>query len=174
MSRESIPPATPGPEAALQQSEERFRLLVDAVTEYAIIMLDPAGQVASWNRGAEQLTGHRAEEALGHPLSIFYSPEDVAAGAPGTALATAAREGRHQGEGWRVRKDGSRFWASALVAAIRDGDGRLTGYAKVTRDLTEQRRSDDALHATEERLAATLDSIGDAVLATDEQGRITR
>jgi PAS domain S-box-containing protein len=127
-------------EAALRESEERFRLLVDGVKDYAIFMLDPDGKVATWNSGAQRLKGYRADEIVGQPFSFFYSPEDVAAESPRKALETAVREGRAEDEGWRVRKDGTRFWANALITAIRDESGRLRGFAKVTRDFTERKR----------------------------------
>ncbi len=133
--------------AALRQSEELFRLLVDGITDYAIYMLDPAGKVVSWNTGAQRLKGYSAEEVLGQDLSIFFLPEDVAAGKPQAELTRAATEGRTELEAWRMRKDGSRFRAHVVVTALRDGEGQLRGYAKVTRDITARQAADDKLRA---------------------------
>src|ERR687883_607598 len=115
-----------------------FRLLVDRVVDYAIFLLTPDGHVASWNAGAERLKGYRADEIIGHSFERFYPPEARAAGRPARLLAIARAEGRVEDEGWRVRKDGTRFWADAVLTALYEG-GRLRGYAKVTRDLTERR-----------------------------------
>jgi PAS domain S-box-containing protein len=136
-------------EQALWHSEQRLRLLLEAVTDYAIFMLDPAGRVVSWNQGAERIKGWRREEILGEHLSRFYPPEDVEAGKPARELQMAARDGRVEDEGWRLRKDGSRFWANVVITAIHDHAGVLHGFAKVTRDLSEQR----LLEAQERRLA---------------------
>ncbi|PYQ01509.1 MAG: hypothetical protein DMF82_19110 [Acidobacteria bacterium] len=130
-------------EASLRESEERFRLLVETVLDYAIFMLDPHGNVASWNAGAERIKGYRSEEIIGRNFSVFYRPEDVARGHPHQELAIATREGRYEEEGWRVRKDGSLFWASVTITAIRDAHGVLRGFAKVTRDLTQRRAAEE-------------------------------
>src|SRR6266550_2143442 len=124
-------------EKALQQSEERFRLLVSEVTDYAILMLDPEGHIASWNAGAERIKGYQSQEIIGQHFSRFYPTEDVERGKPGHELKVATERGRFADEGWRVRKDGSRFWANVVITALRDGTGRLRGFAKVTRDITE-------------------------------------
>ena len=124
----------------LAESERRFRLMVDSVVDYAIYMLDPDGRITSWNAGAERIKGYRADEIVGQPVSRFYLPQDIAAGKPVRELEVAAREGRYVDEGWRVRKDGTTFWASVVVNAVRDDGGKLLGYAKVTRDLTEKKR----------------------------------
>jgi PAS domain S-box-containing protein len=121
----------------LAESERRLRLMIDSVVDYAIFMLDADGRVASWSAGAERIKGYRAEEIIGQHFSRFYSPE--ASGKAQAALEDAAVRGRHEEEGWRVRKDGSRFWASAVLTAVRDDSGQLIGFAKVTRDLTERR-----------------------------------
>jgi PAS domain S-box-containing protein len=137
---------------ALLESERRFRILVEGVTDYAIYMLDPEGRVTDWNKGAERAKGYRPDEIIGQPFSRFYSPEDQAAGLPARALATARDEGRFESEGWRVRKDGTRFWAHVILDAIRDAEGRLLGYAKVTRDITERREAEQRLAETREQL----------------------
>jgi PAS domain S-box-containing protein len=133
-------------EDALREGEQRFRLLVQGVRDYAIFMLDPNGLVATWNDGAESIKGYWAEEIIGKHLSVFYPPEEVAVGKPARELEVAARLGRVEDEGWRVRKDGSRFWASVVITALHNSSGTLTGFAKVTRDLTERRaRMEEAL-----------------------------
>src|ERR687888_1940090 len=119
-------------EDQLRESEERFRLLVEAVQDYAIFRLDPQGQVATWNLGAERIKGYTAAEIVGKHFSIFYPEEDVRNGKPTWELVVAAKEGRFEDEGWRLRKDGSRFWANVIITALRDKDGNLTGYGKVT------------------------------------------
>ncbi|MEA2840081.1 MAG: hypothetical protein QOF41_1411 [Methylobacteriaceae bacterium] len=137
-------------EEALRRSEERFRLLVQGVTDYAIYMLDPEGRITNWNMGAERIKGYLADEVVGEHFSRFYTEEDRAVGLPATALETAAREGRFEREGWRVRKDGARFWASVVIDAIRDADGNLIGFAKVTRDMSEKREAQRALEQARE------------------------
>lgn len=130
-------------EQAAREREERLRLLIDSVHDYAIYTLDTDGYVKTWNQGAMRLKGYTAEEIIGRHFSCFYTPEDIAADRPRLALATAAAEGRFEYEGWRVRKDGSRFWASAVLSCMRDESGALFGFAKVTRDLTERKRAED-------------------------------
>jgi PAS domain S-box-containing protein len=138
-------------EEELRRSEERFRLLVQSITDYAIYMLDPSGVVTSWNPGAQRFKGYRADEILGEHFSRFYSEEDRAAGLPKRALATAESEGKFEAEGWRLRQDGSRFWAHVIIDPVRSADGELVGFAKITRDLTERRdaqlRLEQAQHA---------------------------
>jgi PAS domain S-box-containing protein len=131
---------------------DRYRLLVDAIADYAIYMLDVGGHVVSWNPGAERFKGYKAEDILGQHFSVFYTLEDRAAGRPSVVLETAAREGRLEHEGWRVRKDGSRFWAHVIIDPIHDDDGNLIGFAKVTRDLTERREAAMALAQAKEEL----------------------
>jgi PAS domain S-box-containing protein len=131
--------------AQRDQSEERFRLMVESVKDYAIFMLDPRGIVSTWNAGAQLIKGYRPEEIIGRHFSCFYSKEEVLAGKCERELAIASREGRFEEEGWRVRKDGSRFWANVVLTAVRDARGELRGFAKVTRDLTERRRSEGEL-----------------------------
>jgi len=149
-------------EEQLRSSEERFRLLVQSVTDYAIYMLDLGGTVASWNAGAQRFKGYRPEEILGQHFSRFYTPEDQAIGMPATALATAANEGRFEAEGWRVRKDGTHFWASVVIDPVRDASGQLIGFAKVTRDLSERRKAQQALERAQEAFfqSQKLDAIG--------------
>ena len=126
-------------------SEESFRLLVDSVKDYAIVMLDPTGRIASWNSGAERIKGWRGEEIIGKNFSCFYPPEAIQRGLPEHELGIAAREGRFEDEGWRVRKDGSRFWANVIISALRDKEGGLLGFGKVTRDLSERKKTEERL-----------------------------
>lgn len=135
-------------EEELRVSEERFRLLIQSVTDYAIYMLDPEGRVNSWNAGAERFKGYTADEIIGEHFSRFYTEEDREAGVPRIALDTATREGRFEAEGWRVRKDGTRFWASVIIDPIRN-DGALMGFAKVTRDLTDKRAVEEQLRQSQ-------------------------
>ena len=137
-------------EEALRRSEERFRLLVEGVTDYAIYMLDPGGYVTSWNAGAERFKGYTADEIIGQHFSRFYTPEEAEKGAPQRALAVALEQGHFEAEGWRVRKDGSRFWANVVVDPIRSPNGQLLGFAKITRDLTERREAQIALEKSRE------------------------
>ena len=139
-------------ERALLEAERRFRILIQGVTDYAIYMLDPEGQVTNWNSGAERIKGYSPEEIIGQHFSRFYTPEDFDSGVPGQALETARSTGRYEAEGWRVRKDGSRFWASAVIDAIYDEDGKLIGFAKITRDMTEKREAQNRLDESREQL----------------------
>jgi PAS domain S-box-containing protein len=134
---------------ALRQSEERFRLLVEQVKDYAIFMLDPQGNIATWNEGAERSKGYKPGEIIGQHFSRFYTPEDIARRHPWNELAVAAQEGRYEEEGWRVRKDGSRFWANVVITALRDEKGELRGFAKVTRDMTERRAQEREMAAAQ-------------------------
>ena len=130
---------------ALRRTEERFRLLVDAVQDYAIFMLDVQGHVSSWNTGAERIKGYTVSEIIGKHFSVFYPEEDLRAGKPERELVIAAKEGRFEDEGWRLRKDGSRFWANVIISAIRDESGQLIGFGKVTRDYTERIKVNEVL-----------------------------
>jgi PAS domain S-box-containing protein len=132
----------------LAQSEEQFGLFVASVQDYAIFMLDPAGHVISWNAGAERIKGYTAAEIIGQHFARFYPPEDLAWDKPGQALAEAARTGRVEDEGWRLRQDGTRFWANVVITALYDQSGQLRGFGKVTRDMTERRRAEEALKQT--------------------------
>ncbi len=129
-------------EEALRESEQRFRLVVQGVRDYGIFMLDPQGHIASWNEGAQRINGYTTAEILGKHFSIFYPEEDLANNKPAYELEVAARDGRFEDEGWRIRKDGSRFWSNVIITAMRDEAGKLIGYSKVTRDLTERRAAE--------------------------------
>jgi PAS domain S-box-containing protein len=137
---------------ALLEAEQRFRLLVQGVTDYAIFMLDPDGMVTNWNTGAERIKGYKPEEIIGEHFSRFYTPEEAAAGVPKRAIETAREKGRYEAEGWRVRKDGTRFWASVVLDAIRDDKGELIGFAKITRDMTDKREAQLRLEESREQL----------------------
>jgi PAS domain S-box-containing protein len=155
-------------------SDERYRLLVDAVVDYAIYMLDVEGRVVSWNSGAERLKGYTAEEIIGRHFSTFYPPEDVSNGLPARALLTASREGRFEAEGWRCCKDGRRFWARVLIHPIRSESGELIGYAKVTRDLSERRAAEQALKHSEDQFRLLVQAVTDyAIFMLDPQGIVT-
>ena len=143
-------------EELLHDSEQRTRLLLENVTDYAIFFTDPSGLIVGWDEGAARVLGYRTEEILGDHLSRFFTPEDVAEGVPEEELATAAREGRATDENDLVRKDGSRFWASGVITALRDGAGGLRGFVKIVRDITEQRRTEVALRESEHRLTIAL------------------
>jgi PAS domain S-box-containing protein len=187
-------------EEKLRLSEERFRLLVEGVQDYAIFLVDPEGRVTTWNAGAQRLKSYTADEIIGQHFSRFFPPEDVAAGKPARELQTALTAGHYEEEGWRVRKDGSRFWAGVVLTALRDEAGHLRGFSKITRDLTERKQAEEtARRAFEqeaerraaetaaaearraqqeerrhrEQLRVTLSSIGDAVIVTDTDGRVT-
>ncbi|GEM_PF-885096 len=157
-------------EDALRSSEQRFRHLVEGVRDYALFMLDGEGRVMTWNSGAERLKGYRAEEILGRSFEIFYPPE--AAGLPAEQLRMALEQGRCESEGWRLRKDGSRFWANAIITPQRDAAGKLIGFAKITRDLTEKKRAEEALRDSEARLAGLVSSAMDGIITVDSRRRI--
>src|SRR4029079_2547642 len=139
---------------ALLESEANYRRLVEAVVDYAIFQLNTSGQITTWNSGAQRIKGYQQHEIIGKHFSSFYTSEDRQAGVPDRALATAATTGKYEAEGWRVRKDGSQFWALVVIDAIRDDSGELVGFAKVTRDITERRETQLNLQATQEQLAA--------------------
>ena len=156
---------------ALLDSERRFRLLVEGVTDYAIYMLDPSGMVTNWNSGAERLKGYATDEIIGQHFSRFYSREDRAAGLPARVLETAAREGRYESEGWRIRKDGSRFWASVVIDAIHSPNGELLGFGKITRDISERRTAQEALRESERQFRLLVGGVRDyAIYMLDPNG----
>jgi PAS domain S-box-containing protein len=177
--------------AELRASEERFRLLVEGTSDYAIFLLDPTGHVVSWNPGAECIKGYKAEEIIGQHFSRFYPQDAIDRGRPAHELRVAQAEGRFEDEGWRVRKDGTQFWANVVITALRDEAGNLQGFSKITRNLTERKQAEEALrqanaelerrveertaalHHEREMLRVTLASIGDAVITTDTAGRVT-
>jgi PAS domain S-box-containing protein len=140
---------------------DRFRLLVDAVQDYGIFMLDITGNVMSWNTGAQRLKQYRPDEIIGRNFSIFYPPEAVAAGWPAEELRRAEKDGRFEEEGWRIRKDGSRFWANVVITALRSPEGKLEGFGKVTRDLTERRAHEEALRESEQRFRLMIEGVRD-------------
>ena len=179
-------------EESLRRSEERFRLLVEGAKDYAIFLLDPQGNIASWNPGAERIKQYKADEIIGQHFSRFYPQEAIDRGWPAHELKVAAAEGRFEDEGWRLRKDGTQFWANVVITALYDEAGDFRGFSKITRDLTERKRSEEnarrlaeeaaarrvaeenarLLHEQRERLHVTLTSIGDAVISTDAEGRV--
>jgi PAS domain S-box-containing protein len=158
-----------------QREDQRFRLLVESVTDYASYMLDPKGHVASWNPGAQRFKGHRPHEIIGEHFSRFYTEEDRAVDLPRRALRTAEQEGRFEHEGWRVRKDGTRFWAHVVIDPIRDAStGNLLGYAKITRDMTERKLAQESLRRSEERFRMLVQGVTDyAIYMLDPDGCIT-
>ncbi|WP_077033043.1 PAS domain-containing sensor histidine kinase [Pelomonas sp. KK5] len=166
------PPQQPSSVSALPE-EQRYRLLVQAVTDYAIYMLDANGIVTSWNPGAQRFKGYRAREIIGQHFSRFYTSDDCANGLPERALAIAAERGQFEGEGWRVRKDGTTFWAQVVIDPIRDGAGHLLGYAKITRDLTERRAAEQALRRQQEQFRLLVQGVTDyAIFMLDLEGRV--
>ena len=156
--------------AALKDSEERFRLVVESIKDYAIFMLDPRGYILTWNLGAERIKGYRPHEIIGRHFSIFYQEEDRRAGKPEQGLAAALAEGRYEVEGWRLRKDGSRFCADVVITPLYGSDGELRGFAKVTRDITERQLAQEALRESEARLRALVTSMDDVAYEIDEHG----
>ena len=161
----------------LEQSasdDGRYRLLVESITDYAIYMLDPAGRVSSWNAGAQRFKGYLPAEIIGQHFGRFYTDEDRAAGLPAHGLRTASAEGRFETEGWRIRKDGTRFWAHVVIDPIRAPDGHLLGFAKITRDLTERRSSEEALRQSQEQFRLLVQGVTDyAIYMLDPAGRVS-
>jgi PAS domain S-box-containing protein len=155
----------------LHRSERNFALLVGSIVDYAVYMLDPQGNITNWNRGAERIKGYLAKEIVGQNFSRFYTPEDRAQNLPARALATALREGKYEAEGWRVRKDGSRFWASVVIDPIFD-QGSLIGFAKITRDVTERRKNETALIESERQSRGVIDTALDGFAQLDEAGLV--
>ena len=159
-------------ETALRESEQRFRLLVENVDDYAIFMLDPEGKVSTWNAGAERIKGYSADEIIGQHFSRFYTQEDLLSGKPDMELKTAALQGRFEDEGWRMRKDGSRFWANVIITAVRDPSGKLLGFSKITRDFTERMKAEESVRLSEERFRSLFEFSPDAIIVSDQDGKI--
>ena len=154
--------------------EGRYRLLVEAVTDYAIYLLDPSGIITTWNPGAERIKGYTAHEIIGQHFSRFYTEEDRKLGLPARAVQTAEREGKFEAEGWRVRKDGSRFWAYIIIDPIRAPSGEIIGFAKITRDLTERKVAEQVLRQSEEQFRLLVQGVSDyAIYMLDTDGRVT-
>jgi PAS domain S-box-containing protein len=158
-------------EEKLSENEERFRLLVEGVKDYAIFMLNPDGRVASWNEGAHHIKGYRQQEILGRHFSVFYPEEDLKSGKPQRELEIAQEKGTYEEEGWRVRKDGSKFWASVLITALRDEGGALRGFSKVTRDVTERKQAEEEIRRLNETLEELKNLVGKLVLGQEEVQR---
>jgi formate hydrogenlyase transcriptional activator len=169
------PPAEPRPSPDVndpQLLEHRLRAFIEAVKDYAIFMLDPAGNVITWNEGAERIKGYKREEIIGQHLSRFYPPEDVQSGKPTKELKAATETGRAEDEGWRLRKDGTKFWANTVITAIRDNNGQLLGFIKVTRDFTERNRMEEAMRVSEERFRSLFELSPDAIVTSAPDGTI--
>jgi len=160
-------------EETLRRTEERFRLLVQGVKDYAIFMLDAGGRVVSWNEGAQRIKGYRADQIIGQHFSRFYTQEDVDSGTPDRELKMASSEGKFEDEGWRIRKDGSRFWANVVITAVRDQQGELVGFSKVTRDFTERKKAEEALQISGRRFRSLFEFSPDAIIVTRADGKIT-
>lgn len=153
---------------------QRFQVLVEAISDYAIYMLDTAGNVVSWNTGAQQFKGYKADEIIGKHFSVFFSDDDRARGLPQTILKVAESEGRFESEGWRIRKDGGRFWANAVIDAIRSDDGRLLGFAKITRDITARQAAEESLRQSEQQFRLLVQGVTDyAIYMLDTTGHVT-
>ena len=156
------------------ETGDLHRLLVDTIDDYAIFALDPGGHILSWNAGAQRLKGYTADEIIGKHFSIFYPPEQIERDFPSFELREAARVGRFEDEGWRIRKDGSRFWANVVITALHDPSGELVGYGKITRDLTDRRRAEETLRESEERFRLLVQGVRDyAIFMLDPTGHVT-
>jgi PAS domain S-box-containing protein len=161
-------------ERALRESEERFRLLVEGAQDYAIFTLNPQGYVTTWNSGAAHIKGYRAEEIIGKHFSCFYPPEKIEEGYPDHELEIAAGQGRFEDEGWRLRKDGSKFWANVIITPLRDETGKLKGFSKITRDRTEDMRKELLIRDSEVRFRRLFETAKDGILILDSSnGKIT-
>ena len=157
-------------EQALREAEEYLRLMVESVKDFAIFTVDPQGRIVSWNPGAEQLFGYPEPEILGQHLAILFTPEDRAGGVPEQEIATAAAKGRATDERWHIRKDGSRFFASGVLAPIFDEENRLRGFTKIARDITERKQAEEAVREAAVRLKAIVDTAVDGIITIDEEG----
>ncbi|HEY4126000.1 MAG TPA: PAS domain S-box protein, partial [Rhizomicrobium sp.] len=154
--------------------DSAYRLLVESITDYAIYMLTPEGIVASWNAGAQRFKGYQAHEIIGQHFSRFYSEEDRQAGLPARALATALREGKFESEGWRIRKDGTRFWTHVVIDPVKDASGELVGFAKITRDLTERKLAEENLRLSEQQFRHLVQGVTDyAIYMLDPEGHVS-
>jgi PAS domain S-box-containing protein len=154
--------------------ERRYQYLITGISDYAIYMLDPSGHVSSWNAGANRFKGYVAQEILGEHFSRFYTPEDQGNGLPARALAQALANGQYESEGWRVRKDGTRFWAHVVIDPIYNEEGLLLGFAKVTRDVTERKRAEDKLRDSEQRFRLLVQGVTDyAIYMLSPEGIVT-
>src|SRR5687767_14459211 len=159
---------------ASSQTEDRYRLLIEAITDYAIYMLDPNGFVTSWNPGAQKFKGYAADEIIGQHFSRFYTQEDRDTDLPMRALQTALRDGKFEAEGWRVRKDGTQFWAYVVIDPIHLPGGELAGFAKITRDLTERKAAEDALRKSQEEFKLLVQGVTDyASYLLDKDGKVS-
>lgn len=153
--------------------DQRLSKMVEEIEDYAIVLLDREGNVENWNKGAEKMKGYTAEEIIGRHFSTFYPPEDKAAGLPAQLLEKAAQEGKARHEGWRLRKDGTRFWANVLITAIHNDDRQVLGFTKVVRDLTAIKMGEEALKRTEERYHKMISEVEDyAIILLDAEGNI--
>jgi PAS domain S-box-containing protein len=172
MLQSSTRPSSPSL-ARIANDPLRFQILIDAVVDHAIFMLDADGTIMSWNPGAERINGYTSGEVLGTPIERLFTPEDLRRGVPAKGLEVARREGRYETEGWRVRKDGSHYWAMAVVEAIRDDAGRVIGFAKITRDITERRAAQQALAESERRFRLLVNAVVDyAIYMLDPRGNV--
>ena len=161
------------PKIALNQSEERFRLLVEGVTDYAIFMIDPQGQVLTWNTGAKRIKGYGPDEIIGQHFSKFYPLDALQQHLPERELQVAGTDGRFENEGWRLRKDGTRFWANVVITPLRDDTGLLRGFAQVTRDLTQRREDEEVERRSEERFRLLVEGVDDyAIFMLDPNGYV--
>lgn len=167
-------PAQPSHSDDPNKNEARYRLLVDNIKDYAIFLMDPTGIIQTWNPGAEAVKGYRPEEIIGRSFTCFYTEEDLRRNHPQSELEIAIRSGRYEEEGWRVRRDGSKFWANVIITRLNDVDGRHIGFAKITRDLTDRRKNEEALREGEERFRLIIDSVRDyAIITLDPDGYVT-
>jgi PAS domain S-box-containing protein len=171
---DTIKAAPPTGLSKTQMSGDQFRLLVEQVKDYAIFIVDPSGHIVSWNAGAERIKGYRAAEIIGKHFSVFYTKEDIKTGVPERELAIARSVGSVDQEGWRLRKDGSRFWASVTISALYDESGELTGFGKVTRDVTERRGAEEALQKSRNMFERLFENAPDAVVVIDNHGVIRK